>query len=125
MCKKCLKRYETLPPDLVRVMDEIENTILSMVDKAQPALEAYIPVMDAFQNVEELDPDSPEFAEAQLQLAQIKRNITLAYILGWTASGRALSSNAANMYLQGTNEFVGTGAQDRLAYNHHHLQQKN
>jgi hypothetical protein len=125
MCEKCLKRFETLPPDLVHFLDQTEHELLTLVDKLQPILDAYISVGDAFQEVAELSPEHPDYAEAQLQLAQIKRNTTLAYILGWHSAARARSSSLAMMYLQGTNEFTSTGAQDRLAYNHHHMQTKN
>lgn len=125
MCEKCLERFETLPPDLVRLMDETEHALLSIVDKLQPILNAYISIGDTFAGIAELDPDHPDYAEALLQLAQLKRNTTLAYILGWQSAARAKSSNLASMYLQGTSEFISTGAQDRLAYNHHHLQIKN
>lgn len=125
MCQKCLDRYETLPPDLIRLLSETENDLLKIVDKLQPAVDAYIPLTEAFHAVEELDPKHPDYAEAMHQLNQLKRNTTLAYLVGWHAAARAKSSVLANMYLQGAPTFIATGSQDRLAQTHHLMQVKN
>lgn len=114
--------FQQTSPEVIEIMELLEFEWTKMMDKFVAVIgpEINLELMD--QNGQAYDLENPTIKAKE---AEIKRNLTMAFVLGWYASTGAITLPQAYGIMRPMGEHVEFGLRACVAYTNHKLKTRN